>query len=340
MKNRKNIKRTVALLVMIVAMFGTGIPVRADKHGTAKILDVYLSDDKGTMLNDSNGSRLGLKDVKIGETVYFTIKINNTQSEEYVKVYIKKQSGLSLNKSKAVQLENTNDKSDTGYWQESTYKSEDKSEECYSLEIASTLRDKISDQDSSYITLCYPVEITEDIALNEEKEQKVFLVRKAAVSGEGQVTYTPENDKPAKVRVLGFTVKVTDQDAPSICLKDVGFTLTKKGDEEGTSRFTDENGEIVFSGLTASTEYILKQNTSIEGYDLRTAPITAKIDENGDIFFDDSTTSGDTITIRMKAIAMPNTGNHGTAAFSIIGCAFIAVAIVLSIAFKKHYLSK
>lgn len=339
----KNMKRAAVLLVIMIVMLGMTIPVRAavgEKTADAKIQDVYLSDSKGTKLTDSTGKGLGLKNVKVGETVYFTIKISDTAALQKVTAYINKQSGLSINTdttvtTKAVQVNNTKNVSNTFYWKNDTYDSNT----CYSLEITadSGLLSEITNRDNQYITICYPVEITEEITMNREVEQTVFLVTGDKTN---KIVYDVGDNQPAKVRVLGFTVKVTEQEDSSVCLEKVEFTLTKNGEQVGITSCTDANGTIVFSGLDADTDYTLTQNTSKEGYAQMLNPVTVKIDENGAIFFDTSTTSADTLNIQLKAIAMPNTGNHGAVIFSITGCMFIAVAIVLSVAFKKHYLSK
>lgn len=100
---------------------------------------------------------------------------------------------------------------------------------------------------------------------------------------------------------------------------------------------TDSTGKFTIKGLDSDT-YYLTEITAPDGYNKLSAPIKIKIDNQGQVFMDPSTTALADKTVKIQnqsGTELPSTGGMGTTIFYAAGSILVLAAVVLLVTRKR-----
>lgn len=187
------------------------------------------------------------------------------------------------------------------------------------------------------------VEITYDATVTAEATSTVPATNEATIT----YSHTPDEEKTDTKTTKTYTFELdnnfTKVDENKTALPNAEFTLYRHYTngtltEEVAKKTSDENGNIVFTGLDATT-YYLKETAAPNGYQLNdtvyTVEIKAEYDENGvptktvsitDPSNTDSAASDHVEIQNTHLSALPSTGGAGIIVFTIVGCIIMIAA--------------
>lgn len=341
----KSIKILAVLFITLISMLSLTVITRAEKYVVPKIDNVYFPDA------DGNDSGIQLKNVKVGDTVNFVIRVSSVNRIKSLKIYLAKQEGLELDMTNAVSVSLSSGGVVSKNWQNGKYTvSTENQIDCYCIELTS---DDLTFYGNYYFNIPFTLTVNDEVALNEKLGQKIYIEYKIDIDTLSKPYEYWDTD--AKIRVLGFKLNVTNE--AGTALPDIGFKLTKgEGTEESPFKYykdgyngrfqeeestisTDANGQYIFDSLDAGTTYTLT-NVRADNYVLRASAVSVAVDADGNITFDDTSDSANTLNIQLATKTMlPATGGSGRLILYIIGCTFIGLALVM-ICFRKKFFSK
>lgn len=217
--------------------------------------------------------------------------------------------------------------------------------------------------DGKKIELNYTATVNENAAIGTAgNDNTVYLTYSNNPNSDTETDRTP--DSKTRTFVTEFGLLKVDKADHNKTLQGVEFELTGTKinkvlvtDDNGTKRLvetsedvtvkatTDENGKILFTGLSAGT-YTLTELKTLDGYNLLTSPITVTIgwtapaDDTADCtwtYSDNCDTSGDVAIVTVEnstGTELPSTGGIGTTIFYIVGAVLVLGAAIILVTRK------
>lgn len=135
--------------------------------------------------------------------------------------------------------------------------------------------------------------------------------------------------------LAGATFKLSVADGQT------GVLPTLNGREYGTSQASDNNGNVIFSGLKAGT-YTVTETHAPQGYMSTFLPsFTVTIDENGDATFDKDAfglvdTTAKTVKNVKSITQLPLTGAAGTTLFTVVALLVAGVGVTVAVKSRQR----
>lgn len=194
-------------------------------------------------------------------------------------------------------------------------------------------RDKIDNGQLTTITLIYGATVLNDASV------------KTPMKNTAHLTFGDNNTKSeeSETTTQTFGIPVFKCTKDNTALEGAEFILTTvKNDESTALKFIQKNdkyrfdttgatkltslanGHIDIEGIKAGT-YYLQETKAPKGYNLLKNPVTIKIDSEGKIYIDNSTTAntGDVKVENNSGTVLPSTGGAGTTMIYLIGGALV-----------------
>lgn len=274
--------------------------------------------------------------VNIGDTVPFETKIYVKKGAKNYKLHDQMNTGLTFTGIHEIHDDITDANLKFKPNQDYEIKTEGLTDGCtFELTFKQSYFDRIN-QDTT-ITVMYFATVNENAPIKQVMENKTWLTYGDAQKTEESKTttytfgipvlkYTGDVSKP----LAGAKFKLyTDSNCndESTALK---FSLNKNkyryDSTNGKTVLTslETTGRIDIEGLEAGT-YYLKEIEAPKGYNLLKNPVTIKIDSEGKIFVNNSTTenTGDVKVENKSGTVLPSTGGAGTTMIYLIGAVLV-----------------